>query len=39
LGEDTLRRYFDLKAQLDPNDVLQTDQYRRLFAPLKEKFQ
>ncbi len=38
LGEDTLRRYFDLKAQLDPNEVLQTDQYRRLFAPLKERF-
>jgi len=39
LGEETLRRYFALKAQLDPHEVLQTDQYRRLFAPLKEKFQ
>ena len=37
LGEDTLRRYFALKAQVDPQEVLQTDQYRRLFVPLKEK--
>ncbi len=38
LGEETLRRYFALKEQLDPNEVLQTDQYRRLFAPLKARY-
>ncbi len=37
LGEETMRRYFALKAQLDPGEVLQTDQYRRLFAPLKAR--
>lgn len=36
LGEDTVRRFLRLKAQWDPNEVLQSALYRRLFRPLRE---
>jgi len=32
LGEETLRRFCDLKARVDPHGILQTELYRRLFA-------
>lgn len=33
LGDDTLRRFRALKAQCDPEGILQTELYRRLFCP------
>ena len=33
---ENVRRFLDLKAELDPGGLLQTDLYRRLFAPLAE---
>ncbi len=36
LGEETVRRFFALKDRYDPQDVLQTALYRRVFLPLRE---
>jgi decaprenylphospho-beta-D-ribofuranose 2-oxidase len=33
LGEDRLRRFLELKRACDPENLLQTDAYRRLIAP------
>ncbi|NPA05909.1 MAG: FAD-binding oxidoreductase [Chloroflexi bacterium] len=37
LGEQALRTFFELKATWDPEDRLQTDLYRRVFAPLRSR--
>ena len=34
LGEDTIARFLDLKKRCDPEGLLQTNLYRRVFAPL-----
>ncbi|NPA30739.1 MAG: FAD-binding oxidoreductase [Chloroflexi bacterium] len=33
LGADTVQRFLDLKAAWDPDDLLQSDLYRRVFRP------
>jgi decaprenylphospho-beta-D-ribofuranose 2-oxidase len=37
MGEGTIERFLRLKSEVDPCTVLQSDMYRRLFAPYDSK--